>query len=132
MLDGARCIAVQGLPPLGPRRPLRLRTRRYGAACVVVLEGELDADGAVRLEAFLRRRDLDSSLILDLWGVTHCDPAGVSAIQAAKEHVEDAGWGLAVVAEPDELCAAALKAAGQLPVFATRAAARAALLHAPS
>ena len=98
----------------------------------MVLAGDLDAEGAARLMDYLRRRGPDSNVILDLWDVTECDSAGVAAIQEAKEHIERPGWGFAVVADPKGLCAVALDATGRIPVFATRSAARGALVHSPS
>ena len=124
----ARCLAVHGLPPLD-RPPLRLRTRRYGPVCVVVLQGELNAEGSACLVRFLRSRDLDTDLIFDLWDVTECEPVGLSVLEAAKKQIERAGWGFALVADPEGRCAAALRAAGDR-LFVTRAAARAALVFA--
>jgi anti-anti-sigma regulatory factor len=98
----------------------------------VVLAGQLGAEGAAQLDAYLREIGPESNVILDLWDVPQCDSAGVTAIGEAKKYVEEAGWGFAVVGDPKGLCTAALEAAGQVPIFATRGAARAALMRATS
>jgi anti-anti-sigma regulatory factor len=97
-----------------------------------VLEGELGAEGAAQLTAYLSDLGPESNVILDLWDVPQCDSAGVTAIGEAKKYVEQAGWGFAVVGDPKSLCTAALEAAGQVAIFTTRSTARAALTRATS
>jgi hypothetical protein len=97
-----------------------------------VVEGELGAEGGAQLEAHLRALGPESNVILDLWDVSQCDSAGVTAIGEAKKYVEGAGWGFAVVGDPNSLCTTALQAAGEIPIFSTRGAARAALMRSPS
>jgi hypothetical protein len=91
---------------------------------VVVASGDLDADGVARLDALLRKGDKD--VVVDVWDVTHFDADGAAALKNAKARADEAGWGLAVVADPAGPCIEPLEAAG-MPTFADRRAARAAL-----
>jgi len=97
---------------------------------VVVASGDLIADGAERLASYLRRVQADNDIVVDLWDVTHCGPEGVASLEEAKHRAEAAGWGFAVVADPDGPCAKALEAASvtdTIPTYADRHSARVAL-----
>ena len=109
---------------------LALRAHYWGALVVVVAAGELNADGAARLATYLRRVQLENDLLVDLWDVTRCDPAGIATLEAAKDRAEAAGWGFGVVADPDGPCVEALAAsaaADTITTHADRHSARAAL-----
>ncbi len=111
---------------------LALRSHYWGVLVVVVAAGELNAEGAARLASYLRRVQLENDLVVDLWDITRCDPDGIATLEAAKERAEAAGWGFAVVADPDGPCVEALEATGAvdtIPMYADRHSARAALQH---
>jgi len=96
---------------------------------VVVAAGDLNAEGAELLASYLRRVQLDNDVVVDLWDVSMCDAEGVSALEAAKARADEAGWGFAVVADPDGACVEALEASGvaDIATYADRHAARVAL-----
>ena len=97
---------------------------------MVVVGGTLDADGARALAAHLRQAQADGDLIVDLWDVTRFEPPVVGVFTEAKDRAEAAGWGFALVADPDGPCRDVIEAAGQtenLQPFTTRQEARAAL-----
>jgi len=107
---------------------LSLRSHHWGALVVLVAAGELDADTGERLGPYIRKLQADNDLVVDLWDVTTCDPAGVAVLDEARQHAEASGWGFAVVVDPAGTCAEAIAAGGrQLRVFDDRHAARAAL-----
>jgi len=109
---------------------LALRSHYWGTLVVVVGGGDLDADSADRMESHLRRFQRGNDLVVDLWDVTSCDPAGIAVLRAAKRRADEAGWGFAVVADPTGPCIEALEAGGvenEVPTFADRHEARAAL-----
>lgn len=113
---------------------LAIRSHYWGALVVVVVGGDLDAEGAARLAAHLRRLQRGNDLLVDLWDVTRCDSEGVAALEAAKHRADVAGWGFAIVTDPAGPCAEALEAgdvASAIPTFSDRRDARAAL-HQPS
>jgi len=109
---------------------LALRSHYWGALVVVVASGDLNADGAGRLASYLRRVQAGNDIVVDLWDVTHCGPDGTTTLEDAKHRAEAAGWGFAVVADPDGPCAKALEAAratDTIPTYADRHSARVAL-----
>jgi hypothetical protein len=96
---------------------------------VVVASGDLNAEGAEVLDDYLHRVQAGNDIVVDLWDVTSCDPEGVTILEASKKRWEEAGWGFAVVADPDGPCHEALTAGAGATIvtFADRHAARAAL-----
>ena len=109
---------------------LALRSHYWGALVVVVASGDLDSDGATRLGPMLRKLQRGNDLVVDVWDVSHCDAEGVAALQMAKARADEAGWGFAIVADPDGPCVEALRdgdLSDEIPTFADRHAARAAL-----
>jgi anti-anti-sigma regulatory factor len=111
---------------------LALRSHYWGALVVVVAAGEMNAEGAELLADYLRRVQLDNDVVVDLWDVTRCDAEGVATLEAAQARADAAGWGFAVVADPDGVCAEALTASDGTQLMATyadRHSARAALQH---
>ena len=107
-----------------------MRSHYWGALVVVVASGELDGEGAERLGPLLRKLQHGNDLVVDLWDVTYCDTEGLTALKMAKARADEAGWGFAVVADPAGPCVEALAAddlADDIPTFADRHAARAAL-----
>lgn len=97
---------------------------------VVVASGEMNAEGAELLAGYLRRVQQDNDVVVDLWDVTRCDPEGVATLEAAAARAEAAGWGFAVVADPDGPCTEALTASdgtSRMATYADRHAAREAL-----
>ena len=109
---------------------LSLRSHYWGALVVVVAAGDLDAQGASLLADYLRRLQVDNDIVVDLWDVAHCDPESVATLEQAKHRAESAGWGFAVVADPDGPCNEALEAASAthtIPIYPDRHSARVAL-----
>jgi anti-anti-sigma regulatory factor len=100
---------------------LALRSHYWGVLVVVVAAGEMNAEGAERLASYLRRVQLDNDVVVDLWDVTRCDPEGIATLEAARARAEAAGWGFAVVADPDGACVQALTASDGTPKMATYA-----------
>ena len=124
----AQATAPTGRKPRVSR--LALRSHYWGVLVVVVAAGELNAAGAELLASYLRRVELDNDIVVDLWDVTHCDPEGIATLAAAKARAEGAGWGFAVVADPDGPCVEALAADGsasEIETYADRHTAREAL-----
>ena len=113
---------------------LALRSHHWGVLVVVVAAGELNAEGSELLASYLERVQQDNDVVVDLWDVTLCEPEGVAALAAANVHAEAAGWGFAVVADPDGPCVEAITGDGSesIATYADRHAARAALAHSPS
>jgi len=110
---------------------LALRSHYWGVLVVVVASGDLNAEGADVLEDYLHRVQAGNDIVVDLWDVTSCDPEGVAILEANKKRWQEAGWGFAVVADPDGPCNEALTADGTTTIvtFADRHAARAALAN---
>ena len=109
---------------------LALRSHYWGVLVVVVASGDLNAQGSDLLADYLRRVQLDNDVVVDLWDVTMCDSEGVGTLKAAKARADDAGWGFAIVADPDGPCVEALEEAdltNELDTYADRRAARQAL-----
>src|SRR5215208_2731539 len=108
---------------------LALRSHYWGVLVVVVAAGNLNAEGAELLASYLRRVQLDNDVVVDLWDVSMCDAEGVATLEAAKARADEAGWGFAVVADPDGPCVEALEASGaaDIATYADRHAARVAL-----
>ena len=109
---------------------LALRSHYWGALVVVVASGSLDSDGATRLGPMLRKLQRGNDLVIDLWDVSLCDSEGIATLQMAKARADAAGWGFAIVADPDGACAEALESNGvsdEIPTYADRHAARTAL-----
>lgn len=108
---------------------LALRSHYWGVLVVVVAAGEMNAQGAELLASYLRRVQQDNDVVVDLWDVTLCDPEGVATLEAAKARADEAGWGFAVVADPDGPCVEAITGDGSEPIqtYADRHAARSAL-----
>ena len=96
---------------------------------MVVASGDLNAEGGELLATYLRRVQLDNDVVVDLWDVTGCSPEGVGVLEEAKSRAEAAGWGFAVVADPNGPCTEALEAssASSIVTYADRHAARTAL-----
>src|SRR5688572_30278533 len=97
---------------------------------MVVVSGPLDSDGARTLAAHLRHAQGDGDLIIDLWDVTKFESRAVGIFTEAKVRADQAGWGFAMVADPNGPCTDAIERAGEmenLRPFATRQEARAAL-----
>jgi anti-anti-sigma regulatory factor len=111
---------------------LALRSHYWGVLVVVVASGDLNARGAELLADYLRRVQLDNDVVVDLWDVTLCDSDGVATLEAAKARAAAAGWGFAIVADPEGPCVEALEEAGLtdgIHTYADRHTARAALQH---
>ena len=127
MLFVAQAAAPTGRTPRVSR--LALRSHYWGVLVVVVAAGDLNAEGAELLASYLRRVQLDNDVVVDLWDVSMCDAEGVGALEAAKARADEAGWGFAVVADPDGPCVEALEASGvaDIATYADRHAARVAL-----
>ena len=109
---------------------LALRSHYWGVLVVVVASGDLNAEGAEQLASYLRRVQLDNDVVVDLWDVTLCDSEGIAALEAAKARADAAGWGFAVVADPDGPCVEAIEAndaADSIATYADRHSARVAL-----
>ena len=108
---------------------LALRSHYWGVLVVVVAAGDLNADGAELLASYLRRVQLDNDVVVDLWDVSLCDSEGVSALETAKARADEAGWGFAVVADPDGPCVEALESSGvaDIATYSDRHAASTAL-----
>jgi len=90
----------------------------------------LNAEGAELLASYLRRVQQDNDVVVDLWDVSMCDSEGVATLETAKARADEAGWGFAVVADPDGPCAEALEASDlddAIKTYADRHAAREAL-----
>jgi anti-anti-sigma regulatory factor len=97
---------------------------------VVVASGDLNAEGADLLASYLRRVQLDNDVVVDLWDVSACDSEGVATLEAAKARADEAGWGFALVADPEGPCVGALEAAAtNFDTYVDRHAAREALQH---
>ena len=97
---------------------------------MVVVGGPLDAEGGRALAAHLRQAQVDGDLIVDLWDVTRFEPESVAVFTEAKRRADEAGWGFAMVADPNGPCRDAIENAGEtenLRPFTTRQEARAAL-----
>ena len=97
---------------------------------MVVVGGPLDMEGARTLAAHLRHAQGDGDLIVDLWDVTRFAPDSVAVFKEAKRRADEAGWGFAMVADPNGPCRDAIALAGEteyLRPFTTRQEARAAL-----
>ena len=101
---GVLVFVAQAAAPTG-RTPrvsrLALRSHYWGVLVVVVAAGDLNTEGADLLASYLRRVQLDNDVVVDLWDVTLCDPDGIATLEAAKARADEAGWGFAVVADPD-------------------------------
>lgn len=107
---------------------LALRSHYWGVLVVVVAAGEMNAEGAELLASYLQRVQQDNDVVVDLWDVTSCDAEGVATLEAAKARADAAGWGFAVVADPDGPCVGAITNGSQpIDTYADRHAARAAL-----
>ena len=106
-----------------------MRAHRWGSVLVVVVSGPVDADAAVVLGTQLRKLQRETDVLVDLWDVTELDSVAIDTLAGAKHRAADAGWGFAIVADPESPCAEALAAhAGDLlKPFASRQAARAGL-----
>lgn len=94
---------------------------------MVVLVGEIDADGAALLRSRLQGLQFRNSVILDLWDVNFIDPAGVEVLEEATRTAAAAGWSLAVVANPASDCGLALRHSEDVAVYSSRSTARASL-----
>ena len=110
---------------------LALRSHYWGVLVVVVASGDLDPDGAERLASYLRRVQLDNDVVMDLWDVSRCTPEAIATLESAKARAEAAGWGFAIVADPDGPCVEAIEASGvsDIVTYADRHTAREALQH---
>ena len=109
---------------------MKLRSHYWGPTVMVVVGGPLDVEGARTLAAHLRHAQGDGDLIVDLWDVTKFAPDSVAVFTEAKRRADEAGWGFAMVADPNGPCRDAIELAGQtenLRPFTTRQEARAAL-----
>jgi hypothetical protein len=113
----AHATAPTGRKPRVSRRALR--SHYWGVLVVVVAAGELNAEGAGLLAAYLRRVQLDNDVLVDLWDVTSCASEGIATLEVAKERADAGGWGFAVVADPDGPCVEALEAGGVTDKIAT-------------
>ena len=108
---------------------LALRSHYWGVLVVVVASGDMNDEGAALLSRYLRRVQLDNDVLVDLWDVTHCSSEGIAVLEEAQSRAESAGWGFAVVADPNGPCVEALSGNEASPIvtYADRHAARAAL-----
>jgi anti-anti-sigma regulatory factor len=116
------------------RMKFAIRSHYWGSLVMVILMGELDADGVAVLSSKLGKLQQGNSVLVDLWDVSALDPGAVRVLAAAKQRAEASGWGLEIVCDPNGPCAAAIKAAGSpegLTVHPTRNEARAALQGQP-
>ena len=82
------------------------RTESLPEAWVIEVRGEIDISNVAELTRRVREALADgaSSLLLDLYNVTHLDSSGLSALIAANQHVGQARGGkLALVLDPVRL-----------------------------
>jgi anti-anti-sigma factor len=83
-----------------PSPVLTVDTVRTDQAVVVVVAGEVDADtaGPVYIELSAGLGSAPPALVVDLSEVTFFGSAGIALLVEAKQHTEDTGTGLALVA----------------------------------
>src|SRR5437868_8136451 len=87
-------------------RMAEYRTESLPEAWVIEVRGEIDISNVAELTRRVREALADgaSSLLLDLYNVTHLDSSGLSALIAANQHVGQARGGkLALVLDPVRL-----------------------------
>lgn len=81
---------------------LEIRTERKGDAHVVALEGELDLDGAERVDRELLRAEAGDArrIVLDLSALRFIDSTGIRLILAADARSRSDGDRLALIRGP--------------------------------
>ena len=105
--------------------------QEWGSFLVVSVRGELAAASGDELKKCVLKIQGAQPVILDLWDVQQCDPAGIAAVQDVVHRLEEQAWACAVVADPAGPCADALEAdADPIATYRDRRTARSALYHA--
>ena len=108
-----------------------VRVQEWGHFLVVAARGELNATTSGELKECVLKIQGARPVIVDLWDVSRCDPAGIAAVRDVKHLLDEQAWACAVVADPAGPCAKALEANPEpIGTFADRRAARSALHHA--
>jgi len=90
----------------------RVRVRSYSWGPVIVaLRGKLDWHSVDPLNRCLREHQDERDVVLDVWNLTHVEPAALVAIlQAAMTRADETGHGFALVGEPSWTCMQAVEA----------------------
>ena len=90
MHEGDRAIQTSKLGSLG------VRSEREGEAHIIELTGELDLDGAPRLEEALREAEAGdaASIVVDLGGLEFIDSTGLRLLVMAAERSADGRFSL--------------------------------------
>jgi len=90
MHEGDRAIQTSKLGSLG------VRSERGGEAHIIELTGELDLDGAPRLEEALREAEAGdaASIVVDLGGLDFIDSTGLRLLVMAAERSPDGRFSL--------------------------------------
>ena len=110
-----------------------IRAFEWREVLVVVVQGDLEVEGATTLGRQLARFQRTSTVFVDLWDVSHLDPLAIRVLAAAKLRAEATGWEFALIAPAGGLAAQEIEAAGfegVLPTYATKHDAVAALRDA--
>lgn len=117
---------------MGRFREERPKARAFGWGhfVVVAVSGDLDANRGKELRHCVLGIQGAQPVILDLWDVPQCDPAGLGAVRDVKQLLEQRGWAFAVVADPLGPCATALESdSDPIRTYPDRRTARAALQY---
>jgi ABC-type transporter Mla MlaB component len=108
-----------------------VRQQEWGHFIVFAVRGELNAKTSEELKERVLKIQGDRPVILDLWDVSRCDPAGIAAVRDVQHLLEEQAWACAVVADPRGPCTDALEADPEpVGTYPDRRAARSALHHA--
>ncbi|MGX1885655.1 STAS domain-containing protein [Streptomyces sp. NPDC055287] len=83
-------------------RPLNITTRDTATGPVLEIIGDLDHTNATRLRELLTTLTLHPGqcLVLDLAGMEFCDSSGITALIAARNHVQATQADIALAAVP--------------------------------
>ncbi len=110
---------------------LALRSHYWGVLVVVVAAGDLNTEGADLLASYLRASSSTTTSSSTSGTSRSATPMGSRRSRPRRPGPDEAGWGFAVVADPDGACAEALEASGvsDIATYADRRAAREALQH---
>lgn len=75
---------------------ITVRSEREGVAQIIELMGELDLDGAPRLEEALRHAEAGdaASIVVDLGGLDFIDSTGLRLLVMASERMQDGRFSL--------------------------------------
>ena len=108
-----------------------VRQQDWGHFIVIHVRGELNARNSEELKECVLQIQGARPVILDLWDVPRCDPAGIAAVKDVQHLLDDQAWACAVVADPGGPCTKALEDDPEpIGTYADRRAARSALHHA--